>query len=183
MTKIWMHVVSWLLVVLLCLGAPNTSALAVETVSHAPTGVSKIQEVSSTHDSFLKKKKKKKRVGKRPIITAKDDKDKKKKKPRVKVVYRDRIVRVPGPVRYREEIVQKPYPVYIDREVFVEVPVKTERTVYEYLGVGSLTIAALIGLILLSMWLGYILGYKDSDSESARFMSALRDQMLLRDKN
>jgi formin 2 len=50
-------------------------------------------------------------------------------------------------------------------------------------GISTLALLLLVGLLLLGMWLGYILGYKDSDRANARFMQALRDKMLIRGKH
>lgn len=53
----------------------------------------------------------------------------------------------------------------------------------EAVGIGLLSLLALVGLILLAMYGGYILGYKDSEQEDSNFMRALRDSMLVRGKH
>lgn len=50
-------------------------------------------------------------------------------------------------------------------------------------GLGFIAILALVGLILLGLWLGYILGYKDSDRTERRFLEALRDQFYTSGKH
>lgn len=45
---------------------------------------------------------------------------------------------------------------------------------------GLLSIIALVALMLVGMWLGYYIGYRDSDSANARFMRALRDELFVR---
>ena len=42
-------------------------------------------------------------------------------------------------------------------------------------GLGILTLLALVGLLLLSMYLGYILGYKDKERKDTDFLRALLD--------
>ena len=53
----------------------------------------------------------------------------------------------------------------------------------EAVGIGLLTLLALVGLILLSMYGGYLLGYKDSERENVDFMRALRDKLMVRGKH
>lgn len=47
-------------------------------------------------------------------------------------------------------------------------------------GIGLLTLLALVGLILIAMYAGYTLGYKESEREDTHFMRALRDTMVTR---
>jgi hypothetical protein len=47
-------------------------------------------------------------------------------------------------------------------------------------GIGLLTLLALIGLILLGMYAGYILGYKDKERKDTDFMRALLDSVKTR---
>lgn len=49
-------------------------------------------------------------------------------------------------------------------------------------GLGTLTIIILCVLLLLALYGGYMLGYKDSDRQNARFLRALRDQISPRAK-
>ena len=44
-------------------------------------------------------------------------------------------------------------------------------------GIGVITTIIIAGLLLLAMYGGYILGYKDSDKANAKFLSSLRDQI------
>lgn len=50
-------------------------------------------------------------------------------------------------------------------------------------GIGLLTLLALVGLILIAMYAGYTLGYKESEREDTHFMRALRDTMVTRGKH
>lgn len=52
----------------------------------------------------------------------------------------------------------------------------------EIVGYGLLTILALAGLIVLGLWGGYVLGYKDRQVAEARFLRALRDQIMVNRK-
>lgn len=52
--------------------------------------------------------------------------------------------------------------------------------VVEKAALGLLSIIALCALMLLGMYLGYYIGYRDSDSANARFMGALRDELFVR---
>lgn len=45
--------------------------------------------------------------------------------------------------------------------------------------IGLLTTLLLVGLLLLTMWAGYILGYKDKEKKDTRFLRALLDQVRL----
>lgn len=49
-------------------------------------------------------------------------------------------------------------------------------TVKSAVGYSALALLVVAGLIVLGLWLGYILGYKDSERKEAKFLSALRDQ-------
>jgi hypothetical protein len=42
-------------------------------------------------------------------------------------------------------------------------------------GIGILATIVFVALLLLTLWMGYVLGYKDADRENARFMDALLD--------
>lgn len=46
----------------------------------------------------------------------------------------------------------------------------------EAVGIGALALLALCGLIILGLWLGYILGWKDKERREMKFLEALRDQ-------
>jgi len=50
-------------------------------------------------------------------------------------------------------------------------------------GYSLLAILIVAGLIILGLWLGYILGYKDSERKEMKFLSALRDQFYYRGKH
>lgn len=50
----------------------------------------------------------------------------------------------------------------------------------EVVGISTLTLLLLVGLLLLGSWLGYYFGYKDADRENANFMKALSDKALIR---
>lgn len=50
----------------------------------------------------------------------------------------------------------------------------------EEAGIGILTLLALVGLLLLSMYAGYVLGYKDKEAKDTRFMRALLDTVKSR---
>lgn len=50
-----------------------------------------------------------------------------------------------------------------------------ETTIGE-VGIGTLTLLALVGLLLLTLYGGYILGYKDKERKETNFMRALLDQ-------
>jgi hypothetical protein len=50
------------------------------------------------------------------------------------------------------------------------------------IGISTLTALALLALILLGMYIGYYIGYKDSDKENANFMAALSDSIIVRGK-
>ena len=62
-------------------------------------------------------------------------------------------------------------------DVFLDPPALTAP---EAAGIGALTLLFLGGLVLLALWGGYVLGYKDSDRENRKFMAALRDQFYYR---
>lgn len=68
-------------------------------------------------------------------------------------------------------------PLESDREVVLDLP---ELTAPEAVGVGFLTLLALVGLILLSMYGGYALGFKDSEEREKKFMRELSDTILRR---
>lgn len=52
-------------------------------------------------------------------------------------------------------------------------------TIFE-LGIGLASLLALVGLILLAMYAGYILGYRDKEAKDTRFMRALLDSVKSR---
>lgn len=56
-------------------------------------------------------------------------------------------------------------------------------TVVETVGYSALALLLLCGLIVFGLWLGYILGYKDSRREEMKFLDALRDQFYYRGKH
>lgn len=51
------------------------------------------------------------------------------------------------------------------------------------IGISTLTILILIGLIVFGLWLGYAIGYKDADRENGNFMAAMSDLMMIRGKH
>lgn len=59
-----------------------------------------------------------------------------------------------------------------EEEPAVVIP-EIELSTPEAVGLGTLSILGLALLILLGMWLGYYLGYKDSDKAEAKFYRAL----------
>lgn len=69
----------------------------------------------------------------------------------------------------KEVEVDKPQP---DGVLFDPPPL----TVPGAVGYSVLALLLMCGLILLGLWLGYILGYKDSEREERKFLEALRDQ-------
>lgn len=100
-------------------------------------------------------------------------------------------VEVPGPVR-TETVKPEPQPtvtetttetVTVTKEVEVDKP-EEDGVLFdpppvspvEAVGYSSLALIVLCGLIILGLWLGYLLGYKDKERNETRFLSALRDQ-------
>lgn len=53
-------------------------------------------------------------------------------------------------------------------------------TTIEEVGLGLLSIIALVGLLLLALYGGYVLGWKDKEKRDTDFMGALLDQAKLR---
>lgn len=94
--------------------------------------------------------------------------------------------RVPGPTVTRTierpPVLSRQQPLEhgtVGKELFDLPPVSTPGAV----GIGFVTLLALAGVILLAMYGGYILGYKESEREDTNFMRALRDSMLTRGKH
>lgn len=64
-----------------------------------------------------------------------------------------------------------------------EVPVPFVETVIKSVGLGLLAIAGIMGLIILGLWLGYALGFKDREKSEKDFLEALKAQALGRGKH
>lgn len=62
-------------------------------------------------------------------------------------------------------------------EIFIDPPA---LTIPQAAGIGAATLVFLLGLVVLALWGGYIVGYKDSDRENRQFLAALRDQFYYR---
>lgn len=66
-----------------------------------------------------------------------------------------------------------------DRNTFIPLPFPEDNPVLKAV-VGTGYILAFLALLILTMWLGYYLGYKNSDRENSNFLKLISDQMLLR---
>jgi len=60
-----------------------------------------------------------------------------------------------------------------DDDVFFDPPAVSPA---EAVGYSILFLLAVCGLILLGLWMGYIMGWKDKESREMKFLDTLRDQ-------
>jgi hypothetical protein len=77
-------------------------------------------------------------------------------------------------------VVPTPVPTIVPKERRIQLP---GVTVFQAAGIGLLSLLALVGLILLGMWGGYVLGFKNAERENTNFLRALRDSFGSRGKH
>lgn len=87
-------------------------------------------------------------------------------------------VTVPGPTKTVTRQARPGRDTLPPRENPEKVYVPVIDTVIKKVGLGLLALAGIMGLIILGLWLGYALGYRDKDKSEKDFLEALRAQML-----
>lgn len=87
-------------------------------------------------------------------------------------------ISVPGPTQTVTRQAKTPRGTIIRKEPPEPFGIPMTDTIIQRVGLGLLALTLLAGLILLGLWMGYAIGYKDRERSEAQFLQALRQQLV-----